>query len=387
MQDPKASQLPTELLQELEGFDSNQAAEPAFFRSRKNGSEIPPFHVDERWLISYSDMMTLLFGFFVIMYSFSMENSGQGLEERVKEMAEATKTTPSAPPVENPEEKVETDVNVQELIAKMNALEEKLKNVIEEGSALAEEKAQLLAEIEQLKKEFEVFSDRIKSSESMQAKLDDLKFEMQQKEAQLQQAIENKTQQQTQVASINADRQQIEQKFEGLQADMGGIQEKLAQTKKENTKLKAENKDLNEKLNAMQVGGDKPDKFMFILTRWTTKDHDLDLVVTDPLGATYDYRKRKDKEENGEFLVDTRRGPGIEMWRANHLIPGNYRVSVQFYNQYGNKADTQPELSILTNKGRFEVPPFKLDFAKKRMAEFEISLKEDGQVSVQNLSK
>ena len=32
---------------------------------------------NDRWLISYADFITLMFAFFVVMYSFSMQNEGQ----------------------------------------------------------------------------------------------------------------------------------------------------------------------------------------------------------------------------------------------------------------------------------------------------------------------
>lgn len=40
----------------------------------------------EGWLFSYADMMTLLFGFFVMLYALAMENQGQ-IDQRLKEMA------------------------------------------------------------------------------------------------------------------------------------------------------------------------------------------------------------------------------------------------------------------------------------------------------------
>jgi chemotaxis protein MotB len=44
-------------------------------RRKINHQEEPENH--ERWLISYSDFVTLLFGFFVVMYSISSVNQGK----------------------------------------------------------------------------------------------------------------------------------------------------------------------------------------------------------------------------------------------------------------------------------------------------------------------
>jgi len=44
-------------------------------RMRKRGAEAPENH--ERWLVSYADFITLLFAFFVVMYSVSSVNDGK----------------------------------------------------------------------------------------------------------------------------------------------------------------------------------------------------------------------------------------------------------------------------------------------------------------------
>ena len=50
--------------------------------------EVP--HVDEKWLVSYSDMMTLLFGLFVMLYSIAMKNKGvaEAVEKELKKISE-----------------------------------------------------------------------------------------------------------------------------------------------------------------------------------------------------------------------------------------------------------------------------------------------------------
>lgn len=34
-------------------------------------------HPEEKWLVSYADMMTLLFGFFVLMFALASENNSK----------------------------------------------------------------------------------------------------------------------------------------------------------------------------------------------------------------------------------------------------------------------------------------------------------------------
>lgn len=59
-------------------------------RKKKHDDSHGVPHVDEKWLVSYSDMMTLLFGLFVMLYSFAMKNKSvaEAVEKELKKISE-----------------------------------------------------------------------------------------------------------------------------------------------------------------------------------------------------------------------------------------------------------------------------------------------------------
>lgn len=61
-------------------------------KSRHQDEEDDADHGDESWIVSYADMVTLLFGFFVILYSFSTLDDKK-FEQMTEKMAEAFKST------------------------------------------------------------------------------------------------------------------------------------------------------------------------------------------------------------------------------------------------------------------------------------------------------
>ncbi|MBU6376193.1 MAG: hypothetical protein KGQ59_09375 [Bdellovibrionales bacterium] len=62
-------------------------------KKRKKASHDVP-HLDEKWLVSYSDMMTLLFGLFVMLYSMAIEK--EGVAEKVNETLSKVKLDETA---------------------------------------------------------------------------------------------------------------------------------------------------------------------------------------------------------------------------------------------------------------------------------------------------
>jgi uncharacterized protein YfaP (DUF2135 family) len=116
--------------------------------------------------------------------------------------------------------------------------------------------------------------------------------------------------------------------------------------------------------------------------RWPTMNHDIDLVVTDPNGVTFNYKHRKKENYPGLFALDTRQGPGAEIWQSDQAIPGTYSVQYVFYNQYGNKEAAPISGSIMTSKGAFEVPVVTLRFEDKKTATFTFSVDKNGKVTL-----
>jgi ATP-dependent 26S proteasome regulatory subunit len=121
-------------------------------------------------------------------------------------------------------------------------------------------------------------------------------------------------------------------------------------------------------------------KFMMISAIWSTEKHDVDLVVVDPDGFKYNFKQKGSPKSIGNFEIDSRYGPGLELWKSEDLKPGKYQVNVSLYNQYGNTKDTEVKINIVTNKKSTYLKPAILNLARKDQ-KYEFTVDEKGNIS------
>jgi uncharacterized protein YfaP (DUF2135 family) len=119
------------------------------------------------------------------------------------------------------------------------------------------------------------------------------------------------------------------------------------------------------------------------MMKWSTNDQDVDLKVTDPTGKRFDFKHRKYSGHPGVFVLDTRRGPGMELWQADKIIPGTYQITYQFYNEYGNNSPCPVTGTLFSPKGSIDLPTVTLNTGGKREASFRIQVDENGNAQVQ----
>ena len=85
----------------------------------------------ERWLVSYADFITLLFAFFVVMYSVSQVN-----ESKYKVLSNTLEEVFSASKIDEIEDRLQTENNVAQLDELQEELQESLAGLIDEGDVV-----------------------------------------------------------------------------------------------------------------------------------------------------------------------------------------------------------------------------------------------------------
>lgn len=101
--------------------------------------------------------------------------------------------------------------------------------------------------------------------------------------------------------------------------------------------------------------------------------HDIDLTVKTPKGIIYDFKNRKVVGEPGELVLDSRYGPGAEIWMSKEVIPGIYEVELTLYNQYGNQSDAVVSAEVIVGVKKLVLKESKLN-ASKRSAKFKFKI-------------
>ncbi|WP_415063249.1 flagellar motor protein MotB [Bdellovibrio sp.] len=297
------------------------------------------------WLVSYADMMTLLFGLFVILFSLTTDPAkSDNVDDIMKEVSKkyfsdqaGNQPTPSA---QNPDSSTPPPPNVEtvmEQMAEMQALYES-------------EKQQFVAKIDELKAEV--------------AQLEQEKTEEQ-----------NKTKAtQRKVSSIQDPTTDLKKEIQSLQDKMQEKKKDFEKLHEELEKKKAENEFLHKELNKQPS-----QNYMMVLLTWETEKHDLDLQVTTPKKANFNFKKRKWDGQAGAFELDSRFGPGIEMWKAENFEPGEYKVKSLLYNKNGNEASAKAQVTVVTNLRTYKSELFEM---ASRNSEFDLSFVIDAQGAV-----
>ena len=296
-------------------------------------------HVNEKWLISYADMMTLLFGLFVMLYTIAMET--QGHPEKV--FADIVSGRNSLNDMEN---QIAT-IN-KELAEKIKSL----KSLTVENNQIKGLVLQLQDQLQQVKEQQGV---RMPSGNAS-----DLA-----KETDLLKSTINKNQQE--IGGLKS-------KINALTENLTSLNLKIEGFSAENEKIKNENLSLKAEV--------KTNNFMIVVLNWNESQHDIDLKVTDPLGRMFDFQNRTYKESKAKFIVDSRTGPGVEMWETPQIEKGDYTVEFNFYNAYGNNEPAVMTGSVITKKGVFDIKPVTLDFIKNKKKLFKIKTSDAGGVTI-----
>lgn len=368
-----------------------QGLPPKKRNRRKKDAHKPHLpHPDEKWLVSYSDMMTLLFGLFVMLYSIAMETQGQQVEvqkvlqaisdgattvtnqlmamptptptptplpqtaERDPDAIEAEPAEPLGPPPLPPPQISKSEAELLDQEMQKNA------ELVQNLEQAQNEKQDLAAQLENLQKKLIEAEERLQNTEKEKTDLQ-TGLEMKDKALQTKQSKEKK----------------VNEEMTAKEEDLKAAQLKIEQMNKEIADLKVQLQDLLKKMEAEAKKG----KNLLIIARWDQEKYDIDLELRDPRGNVYNFKRRTSGERNVAFLAEANRGPGAEIIRINSNLSGKYMARVRVYNNRGENAPAKIELLALTPEGERRLREIRLDSEKNREQVVPILVEQNGNVS------
>ncbi len=168
----------------------------------------------------------------------------------------------------------------------------------------------------------------------------------------------------TQVSSLQKALEAMKDEVKKQKASQANSSQTITDLKEKLEKEKSFSSSLEQKLkkNKGQVDGKS---FLAVVMKWSTEKHDVDLVLKAPDGKVFDFKHKKYGNSYGEFVLDSRSGPGAEVWQSQQLTPGRYTLTSKLYNTYGNNKPAEVSASLFTKKGKMDIPAFQLSPKKK----------------------
>ncbi len=342
--------------------------------------------IDERWLMTYADKMTLLCGFFIMLYAMSTMNP-----KSQQEIIDSTRKKFGQPQGEQEIEKKEREAQQEiqkikrekiELETKVQFLETKVTELTPKPPPVDQVK-QLQEEKQKLEQELNVIPD---------LRLQIMKIEQENKE--LKEKIQVKKVEPPPKTIVKVIKSPLQPRIDPkellkpVQERLEITENRLAETRRELTTVqqKLESSEttvaqLQREITKAQTAA-ASSMFLAFMIKWPTNDHDVDLTVEDPSGKRFDFKNRKISGHPGMFVLDTRRGPGIEVWQADKIIPGTYKFTYTLYNAYGNRAPCPITATLFSAKGSLEIPVTTLDISARRSASIKVQVGDDGKAQI-----
>jgi flagellar motor protein MotB len=332
----KSSESPDDIDFKAERHESHEA-------SGSHGTEMG-------WLVSYADMMTLLFGLFVILYTLRTDktkDADQVMREISREYfnhtAEAPKT-PVPPPVDPVEQ-------LQKQFEKTLAI----KN--QQITEATEKMVAMTTQTDQLQQQIKTLQQQIADSKSVEETVKTLTAKNQELKVEL--AHSKKPVEKTRAPQSIPTEQQVhdlEQEITRIQSENSELQQTNSQLTSQTAQLKKEVEESRQQ-----------QAYLVVILSWETEKHDLDLNIQTPGKASFDFKHRKIKGVSGELQIDSRFGPGIEMWKSDKFEVGQYAARIHFYNSNGNSENARAQLTVMTNKESYRSQKLEIPISKKNL--------------------
>lgn len=129
---------------------------------------------------------------------------------------------------------------------------------------------------------------------------------------------------QQQLAACEQQKQQLQAENAQLKQQQSQEQSRSRQLEQENAGLKQENADYRARLSQT---------FLAVVMKWPALGVDIDLYVKDPAGNVFSFQRQTYPGTSAELSVDTKVGPGIEIWEHPSASPGEYSVLYDFFKE------------------------------------------------------